>query len=276
MMKENHKNDYTPTYSSRSTIHDYLTLRGIELRTQIDGYELYTACLGEIIDNSIDYMETNEVRDPQVKVTVSITPLNNERSLVNIIVRNSVNPDNDHVFSKDLLKLIYNFKIYFSSKRFFKINRGALGDASKLILGAPYALANSMNISLRDVGIAHSVIHKTSINGTLKTFHIGLSSDVETQVIEDKETPSKENYTEVQILLPYNSANSSKIEQELLNYIRDYAFLNTHIGFIINHPSSPEPMRFPATQSMINSRKNLSDIRFYDLPEFGQTIKRTL
>jgi hypothetical protein len=271
--KDSHENDYTPTYSSRSTIHDYLTLRGIELRTQIAGYKLYITCLGEKMDNSIDDMETHGVRDPQVKDTVSITPLNKGKSLVNIIVRNSVNPDSDHVFSKDLLELIYNFKVYYSSKRFFKINRGALGDASKLMLGAPYALADGMNIDLRDAGITHPIIHKTSTKGTLKTFHIGLSSDAEIQVVEDLETPSEENYTEVQILLPCNSADSHRIEQELFYYLRDYAFLNTHIGFTINLPSSPEPMRFPATQSMINSGKNLSDIRFYDLSEFRQTIK---
>jgi 5S rRNA maturation endonuclease (ribonuclease M5) len=271
--KDRYENDYAPTYSSRGTIHDYLTLGGIELRTQIAGYELYNACLGEKMDNSIDYMETHGVRDPQVKVTVSTIPLNKEKSLVNIIVRNSVNPESDHVFSKDLLELIYNFKVYYSSKRFFKINRGALGDASKLMLGAPYALADSMNIDLRDAGIAHPITHKTSTKGTLKTFHISLSSDAETQVIEDLETPSEENYTEVQILLPCNSVNSYKIERELFYYLRDYAFLNTHIGIIINLPSSPEPMRFPATQSMINSGKNLSDIRFYGLPEFRQAIK---
>ena len=273
--KDDHKNDHNPVYSSRSTTHDYLTLRGIELRTQINSKEIYTICLGEMMDNSIDDIETHGVKDPQVNVTISTSSLNEEKSLVSIVVRNSVNHTRYHVFSKQHLELIYNFKTYYSSKRFYKISRGALGDASKLMLGSPYALADSMNIDLRDAGIAHPIIHKTSANGTLKTFHIGLSSTAtaEHEVIEDEEIPSIENYTEVQIVLPCNTANSKRIELELFSYLRDYTFLNTHIGFTFNLPSSHRSIQLPATQPMINSGKNLSDIRFYNLSEFRQTIK---
>jgi hypothetical protein len=273
--KDDHKNDHTTVYSSRSTSHDYLTLRGIKLRTQITGKEIYTTCLGEIMDNSIDDMETHGVKDPQVKVIISISLLSEEKSLVTIVVRNSVNPSTNHVFSKQHLELIYSFKTYYSSKRFYKISRGALGDASKLMQGAPYALADSMNIDLRDSGIAHPIIHKTSANGTLKTFHIGLSSTAtaEHEVIEDEEIPSIENYTEVQIVLPCNKADSKRIELELVSYLRDYSFLNPHIGFTFNFPSSDRSIHLPATQPMINSGKNLSDIRFYNLSEFRQAIK---
>ena len=173
---DDHEGDHTTLYSSRSTTLDYLTLKGIELRTQITSKEIFATCLGEIMDNSIDDMETRGVKDPQVKVIISTSSLSEEKSIVSIVVRNSVNPGSNHVFSKQRLELIYNFKTYYSSKRFYKISRGALGDASKLMLGAPYALADSMNIDLTDMGISYPITHKTSTNGALKTFHIGLYS----------------------------------------------------------------------------------------------------
>jgi 5S rRNA maturation endonuclease (ribonuclease M5) len=272
---DDHEGDHTTLYSSRSTTLDYLTLKGIELRTQITSKEIFATCLGEIMDNSIDDMETRGVKDPQVKVIISTSSLSEEKSIVSIVVRNSVNPGSNHVFSKQRLELIYNFKTYYSSKRFYKISRGALGDASKLMLGAPYALADSMNIDLTDMGISYPITHKTSTNGALKTFHIGLYSiaTAKHKVIEDEEIPSIENYTEVQIVLPCNKADSKRIELELFSYLRDYAFLNTHIEFNFSFPSSNRSIHLPATQAMINSGRNLSDIRFYNASELRQVIK---
>ena len=57
--------DDTPIYLSQSINNDYLTLKGIELRTKIKKDEIYTiAITGEALDNSIDYMETYGVKDP--------------------------------------------------------------------------------------------------------------------------------------------------------------------------------------------------------------------
>lgn len=156
-------------YSTQNVNSDYLTLKGIELRTGIKREELYTAIIGEIFDNSIDDMENHGVNDPQVHVTVSLLT-NNEKSFLKITVRNSVNPDRNHTFSKKLLESIYSFGSYYSSKRFYKINRGALGDASKLMIGAPYALADSINIDLTSMGIYYPITHKTSTKNVLKTF----------------------------------------------------------------------------------------------------------
>ena len=90
------------------------------------------------------------------------SPALGDYHILDISVRNSVNPQRGHVFSKQLLESVYTFGSYFGSKRFYKINRGALGDASKLMLGAPYALADSMNIHLTDIGIYYPITHRTS------------------------------------------------------------------------------------------------------------------
>ena len=65
---DDHEGDHTTLYSSRSTTLDYLTLKGIELRTQITSKEIFATCLGEIMDNSIDDMETRGVKDPQLSL----------------------------------------------------------------------------------------------------------------------------------------------------------------------------------------------------------------
>jgi hypothetical protein len=178
------------------------------------------------------------------------------------------------LFSKELLESIYTFGTYYSSKRFYKIHRGALGDASKLMLGAPYALADSMNIDLTvAVTGIYPITHKTSTQNRLKTFHVGLSSleNKKVEVIEDEETRSQESYTEVQILLPYDEENSV-LERRILFFLRDYVLPNTHIGFTFNFPRYKQ-IYLPATQPMINSGKNLSSIHFYDLSEFRQMVR---
>jgi hypothetical protein len=97
--------DYTPVYSSQSVNSDYFTLKGIELRTGIKKDEIYTGITGEAIDNSIDYMETHSVRDPSVHLTFSkeeikVNSYPYHIPLLRITVRNSVNPNSNHVFSK--------------------------------------------------------------------------------------------------------------------------------------------------------------------------------
>jgi hypothetical protein len=255
-------------YSSQNIADEYLTLKGIELRTGIKGEELLIANIGELLDNSIDDMENHGVKDPQVRVAISIN-----KSFIKASVRNSLNLNRNHVFSKGLLESIYKFGSYYSSKKFYKINRGALGDASKLMLGTPYALAHSLNVDLEKMGIRYPITHKTSAKNILKTFHVGLENR-QAKVIEDKQTPSKENYTEVEILLPYHNKadNGTKTIIRIHNFLINYAFPNTHIGFTFNLFPLYKEKCFPATQPLINAGKNLSSPHFYDLSEFRQFI----
>ena len=62
-------------YSRQNVNNEYLTLKGIELRTGIKGEELYTAITGEVMDNSADDMENHGVDNPQVRVTVTVLPI---------------------------------------------------------------------------------------------------------------------------------------------------------------------------------------------------------
>ena len=259
MMVKNEDGDHTPIFGSRDINKDYLTLKGIELKTGHNKEDLYTHAIpGELLDNGIDYQETHNVINPHVYFEVS-----NDESVFKITVRNNVNPDSNHVFTKELLESNYNFNKYHSSKRIFRINRGALGDASKMILGAPYALADSMNIKPVEIPI----IHKTSSKNVLKTFDVKLSADNILEITEHTEQ-SNENYTEVCISLPFYHAMSYG---EILHFLLKYISVNTHISFTFN--ISGIQMVFPATQPIINNGKNLTSVHYYNLSEFRQVIR---
>jgi hypothetical protein len=149
-----------------------------------------------------------------------------------------------------------------------------LGDASKLILGAPYALADSMNIHLTDMGIYYPVTHRTSSNNILKTFRVGLSPTTGAlEIIEEEEEESQEDYTEVQIFLPVQGRHNQN-PNPLYSFLKDYILLNTHIGFTFSLPPAYDKRHYPATQPMIYAGKNLSNPHFYNLSEFRvQLIK---
>jgi hypothetical protein len=84
-------------YSSQNVANEYLTLKGIELRTGIKREELFTAIAGEMIDNSVDDMENHGVDNPQVQVTVRVLPLPSppaspalsDYHILKILIRNS-------------------------------------------------------------------------------------------------------------------------------------------------------------------------------------------
>lgn len=268
-------------YSSQNFANEYLTLKGIELRTGIKGEELFTTIAGEMMDNSADDMENHGVDNPQVHVTVMVSlpfrspppsPALSDYHILEISVRNSVNPQRGHVFSKQLLESVYTFGSYYGSKRFYKINRGAFGDASKLMLGAPYALADSMNIHLTDMGVHYPITHRTSSNNILKTFRVGLSPTTRALEITEEDEESQEDYTEVQIFLPVQGRDNHNPNQ-FYCFLKDYILQNTHIGFTFSLPPAYDKRHFPPTQRMINAGKNLSNPHFYDLSEFRQLVK---
>lgn len=94
-------------YSSQNVANEYLTLKGIELRTGIKGEELFTAIAGEMMDNSADDMENHGIDNPQVHVTVTVVPPSlspppspalRDYHILEISVRNSVNPEKEGMY----------------------------------------------------------------------------------------------------------------------------------------------------------------------------------
>ena len=202
----------TSVFYSQKIQMDYVTLKGIETRTGIKKDDLYTLILKEFLDNALDYLEIHSLNtSPQVDITIT---KEEDETLLRIIVRNSVKPNsNTIIFSKNMLQSIYDFSGYYSSKRIRKISRGALGDASKLILGIPYALARDMNMDIYDwnkvLTIRSNSSGMSSNNNLLQTFCIHLLKDRFNNeiksVITEKNTKGNNThskYTEFKICLP--------------------------------------------------------------------------
>ncbi len=120
---------------------DYVTLEGIENRTDIEKENVYAFVLKELLDNAADFLETQHsgigVTSRREKTGMTIIPtaevqgtiLNEGNKFLRIIVINS-NEYGKAVFSTKMLNSIFNFNSFYSSKRNqYKISRGALGDA---------------------------------------------------------------------------------------------------------------------------------------------------
>ena len=116
-----------------------------------------------------------------------------------------------------------------------------LGDASKLMLGAPYALADSMDFDIsNDVTDIVPIVLKSSTQNILKTFYIILNS-IDTKqksIIENSENKAAKKtirkcryYCRMTTLAMINL-------YRLRTFLRNYSVLNTHITFnFVGHRS---------------------------------------
>ncbi|MGB7955440.1 MAG: ATP-binding protein [Candidatus Nitrosopolaris sp.] len=132
------------TFSSQKTVMDYVILEDIENRTGIEKNDMCGFVLKELLDNALDFLETqykgqknyNTIVPAEIEVAIK-----KEANYLCIVVRNS-NYYGNVIFTKDQLHAIFDFDTFYSSKRNqYKISRGALGDAFKAVLCIPYALA---------------------------------------------------------------------------------------------------------------------------------------
>jgi hypothetical protein len=129
-----------PVFSSQKTRMDYVTLEGIENRTGIEKQNAYAFVIKELLDNAIDFLETEHIgisrkREEKAMETIAAAAVQvyvsreEDDEFLRIIVVNS-NQYGKAVFSKNMLQSIFNFETFYSSKRNqYKITRGALGDA---------------------------------------------------------------------------------------------------------------------------------------------------
>ena len=278
----------SPVFSGQKIHMDYITLRGIETRTGVKKDDLYMLIPRESLDNALDYME---IHCPNTTPQVSVTITKEEGdSLLRIIVRNPVDANsNITLFSKGMLRSIYDFSGYYSSKRIRKISRGSLGDASKLVLGIPYALAKEMS---RDISGWNQLLTirsnsgsnsgSSSSNNLLRTFYVRLlidrlNNDIRSEVIEEEDNNDVNNknnitskYTEFEICLPL-SHDDFLIDKRISTFLQNYALLNTHIGFTFNLFGRAS-IQYSPTQPIINVGKNISSIYYYNLSEFQDFI----
>ncbi len=126
-------------FSSDAQIMEYVKSKGIQARTGVEEKNFGIFILKELIDNASDFIEdhVSTFLEKDEKQTIEII-IDQIDSITKIRVINS-NAEID-VFSEDLVRKIFNFNKFYSSKRNrYQISRGALGDALKEVLCVPYA-----------------------------------------------------------------------------------------------------------------------------------------
>ncbi len=130
------------TFSSEDQISDYISIPGLNTRFSLDGKDFDIFIIKELMDNALDFIESNAkefVNGKRPFIHVIITQEKNDE-VTKIIVRNS-NGGINNIFTDEHINKIFNLNEYYSSKKYrHKINRGELGDAFKAILCIPYAI----------------------------------------------------------------------------------------------------------------------------------------
>jgi hypothetical protein len=145
--------------------------KGIENRTGIEREHAYEFMLKELLDNSVDYFETQHIaaaatttidtRQPKIHVTIkktepsekiiciAVSNTNYHHDTITTAANsNTTTTTSKATFSKEMLNYIFRSGTYYSSKRNqFKITKGALGDALKEVLCIPYVLAHENEIN---------------------------------------------------------------------------------------------------------------------------------
>ena len=289
-----------PVFSSQKTRMDYVTLEGIENRTGIEKQNAYAFVIKELLDNAVDFLETEHIgisrkKDEKAMETIAAAEvqvhiIKEDDEFLRVIVVNS-NQYGKSVFSKDMLQSIFNFETFYSSKRNqYKITRGALGDAFKEILCIPYALAREQQQGQQDsMEWNEPLIITTRVNGIQQTFLVYLvidrinqtiSSEIEVVAESKSEKQEESNFTRIEIRLPLiqHLLNLDKLKK----FITGYVTFNTHIDFIFKiHSGSSDQtnkdddnitLSFPQVQSINTKWSPISSIYYYSLSEFQNFI----
>lgn len=252
-----------PVLTSEEMVMDYVTLRGLENKLGLSKQNVPEYILHELLDNSLDYIETTLSRglSPEINVYVSI----NDKAL-HLKVSN---PDTNQTFTTEIIKDMFNYYNYSSTKRNqFKISRGALGHGLKTVLGATYALATEH--------YNHSSWTPIKIRNRNKEFTVTLTvdkitglhpPDIKSTIIKDTQN------TEIEINIPIDRDSVTKNLKSLKSCFYKYLILNPHIT--MNITINGIHHNYPQVQRIKTDWRNLHSIWNYSEKDFEYLISTT-
>ena len=276
----------TALYTAEKSDIDYFTLAGVCKRTGCSIVELIVWAIRQLIDNGVDFVESNyednlHSDDTRIYISTRYDPNTNH------LIINVSNPNfgkHEAGFTEERVNAIFeDLNQFVSSKRnLFKLTRGYQGDAMQEELGIPTALASKYS---KGREWNEPLIIR---NGAGQEFEIRIVIDKingrNYSKIKTNQTDRADNYTQVEIRVPYDKAiiNLDEIKKVLI----EYALLNTHISFnfdLVDYINTDNPFEFhepnridlPATQKMFisnTSYKKLTRIYHFDLGIFENLL----
>ena len=265
---------------------DYFTLPGVCKRTGCSIVELIVWAIRQLIDNGVDFVESNydenlHSDDTRIYISTKYDPNTNQ------LIINVSNPNfgkHEAGFTEERVNAIFeDLNQFVSSKRnLFRLTRGYQGDAMQEELGIPTALAPKYS---KGREWNEPLIIR---NGAGQEFEIRIIIDKiygrNYSKIKTNQTNRADNYTQVEIRVPYDKdiINLDEIKKVLI----EYALLNTHISFnfdLVDYINTDNPFEFqepyridlPATQKMFisnTSYKKLTRIYHFDLGIFENLL----
>jgi hypothetical protein len=262
------RNDVLLFTTDRSNM-DYVTLSGVCKHTGAEEPELPVFLLQQLIDNALDSIEScasstsvpgsygvtattsdnivcREYNEPQIYVDIKF---GDEKDYLATIVKNLNFGSEETGFTEQRINSIFgNLDVFHSSKRNqFRISRGMQGDALKIVLCTPFALAAKYQSYFNKPWNEPLIIR----NGFGKEFEIRAVVDKIVRRtctdIQIREIPSNKNgSTEVEVHIPYDPKLSKIVNpNDLFFVILKYALLNPHIGFhfsVVNTDAGSSPI----------------------------------
>lgn len=241
---------------------DYVTLRGIENKLGVKKEDISTYILHELIDNSLDYIESTLSRESTPEIHVYINTTSDKAIHLKVS-----NPDTGQSFTNQTVENTFNYRNYSSTKRNqFKISRGALGHGLKTVLGSAYALATEH--------FNHSNWTPLKITNRNRQWTICLTVDRINGKLHPPDIKSTTVNdilkTEIEIDIPVDSNSHDKNLKDLTNIVYKYLILNPHIA--MNISINGKEHYYSQVQKIKPEWKNLHSIWSYSQKDFEYLI----
>ncbi|MFX0210039.1 MAG: ATP-binding protein, partial [Candidatus Hodarchaeota archaeon] len=205
----------------RTRILDYVSMKGLSTLTGCSAEYWDTHCLKELTDNALDACADKDVENPCISISIKTD------DMLKITVS-----DNGNDFTYEKVKKISDFSHLYSTKHHVKApTRGIFGNAMKVLMGIPYAVATEMGKSAHDYPLC--------IRSSNKEYNIKLEinqSESEVKAVFDSKDVEFKN-TEVILTLPIYRP-SWGYKQEYIDLLLSYTIFNpdNNFYFKLEHP----------------------------------------
>jgi hypothetical protein len=126
---------------------EYFSIEELQAQTGREDYEFFHVALKELVDNGLDAAESANVSP---EIAISVIQLD-EGTIISV-------GDNGVGLSPDTIERILDFNYRTSDKAAYKApTRGLQGNATKTLIGMPFALGRALPINIASGGIRHTI-----------------------------------------------------------------------------------------------------------------------